>query len=185
MISSNDFRNGISIELEGDLLTIVEFLHVKPGKGQAFVRTKMKSLITGNTLEKTFKAGEKVPRAHIEKKSMQYLYPSDDMYVFMDNDSYEQYNISKENMGDALRWLKDGATMDILMHETRIIGVEAPAHIELKITHTEPGFKGDTAQGGNKPATVETGATIQVPLFVEIGDRVLVDTRSGEYLRRV
>jgi elongation factor P len=185
MISSNDFRNGISIELDNNLYTIVEFLHVKPGKGQAFVRTKLKNIRSGAVLEKTFKAGEKVPRAIINRKTMQYLYSSGDSYVFMDNENYEQYTVSKEMMGDALKWLKDGASMDILMHDEQVIGVEPPAHMELEITHTEPGFKGDTAQGGTKPATLETGATVNVPLFVEIGDRILVDTRSNEYLRRV
>lgn len=185
MISSNDFRNGITIELDGQLYTIVEFLHVKPGKGQAFVRTKMKNLVKGNVVEKTFRAGEKVPRAHIETRSMQYLYPSGEAFVFMDNENFEQIEITQEAMGDARKWLKDGASMDILLHEERVIGVEPPAHMELEITHTEPGFKGDTAQGGTKPATLETGATVNVPLFVEQGEVILVDTRSGEYLRRV
>jgi elongation factor P len=185
MISSNDFRNGMTIELEGNLLTIVEFLHVKPGKGQAFVRTKMKNVKTGAVLEKTFKAGEKVPRAIISKRIMQYLYSSGDTYIFMDNETYEQFTIPEEIMGDALKWLKDSAEMEVMMHEEQIIGVEPPAHMELEITHTEPGFKGDTAQGGTKPATLETGATINVPLFVEIGTKVLVDTRTGEYLKRV
>lgn len=185
MISSNDFRNGMTIELNGELFTIVEFLHVKPGKRQAFVRTKLKSLKTGNTLEKTFRAGEKVPRAHITRRKMQFLYPTGDSYVFMDTETYEQVEIHKDIMGDALRWLKDGAEMEVLFHDDLAIGVEAPAHMELEVTHTEPGFKGDTAQGGSKPATLETGTTINVPLFVEIGDVVLVDTRTGEYLRRV
>lgn len=185
MISSNDFKNGMTIEVDGTLYTIVEFQHVKPGKGQAFVRTKIKNLITGATLEKTFKAGEKVPRAHIEKKTMQYLYSAGDSYVFMDTESYDQINVPKESMGDSIKWLKDGANMDVLFHGDTVISVEAPAHMELEVTHTEPGFKGDTAQGGTKPATLETGATINVPLFIEIGEKVLVDTRTGEYLRRV
>ncbi len=185
MVSSNDFRNGMTIQLDGDLYTIVEFLHVKPGKGQAFVRTKIKSLKSGNTLEKTFKAGEKVPRAHIDHRNMQYLYPSGDMFVFMDNDSFEQIEIPAEVMGEALKWLKDGANMDVQLHENLVIGVEPPAHMELEVVHTEPGFKGDTAQGGTKPAEIETGTVIQVPLFVEIGTKVLVDTRSSQYLRRV
>lgn len=185
MITSNDFKNGMTIELEGNLYTVVEFQHVKPGKGQAFVRTKLKSLKTGNTLEKTFKAGEKVQSAHISMRNMQYLYATGDEYVFMDNESYEQIHITAEMMGDALKWIKDGANMDVKMHEDVVIGVEPPAHMELEVTHTEPGFKGDTAQGGNKPATLETGATINVPLFIEIGDKILVDTRSSEYLKRV
>jgi len=184
MISSNDFKNGMTIEIDGTLYNIVEFLHVKPGKGQAFVRTKMKNLITGQVLEKTFRAGEKVTRAHIETRNMQYLYPTGDMYVFMDNETYEQVELAEEVMGEALKWLKDGASMDVLFHEERAIGVEPPAHMVLEVTHTEPGFKGDTAQGGTKPATVETGATVNVPLFVENGEKILVDTRSGEYLKR-
>lgn len=185
MVSSNDFRNGMTIEVDGELFTIVEFLHVKPGKGQAFVRTKMKSLKTGNVLEKTFRAGEKVPRAHIERRNMQYLYPSGDMFVFMDNETFEQVEIPEETMGEALQWLKDGANMEVLMHDGLVLGVEPPAHMELEVTHTEPGFKGDTAQGGTKPATLETGVTVQVPLFVEIGQKILVDTRSTNYLKRV
>lgn len=184
MISSNDFKNGMTIELEGTLYNIVEFLHVKPGKGQAFVRTKLKNLIKGNVVEKTFRAGEKVPRAHIKTKDMQYLYTTGDSYVFMDNESFEQTEIHADSMGDALKWLKDGANMSVLMHEEKVVGVEPPAHMELEITHTEPGFKGDTAQGGTKPAELETGAVVNVPLFVDIGEKILVDTRSGEYLRR-
>ena len=143
MISSNDFKNGVTIELDGTLYTIVEFLHVKPGKGAAFVRTKLKNLKSGNVLERTFKAGEKVPRAHITKKIMQYLYPAgDDEFVFMDNESFEQIHIPKETMGDALKWLKDGAEMEIMLHEETVIGVEPPSHMELVVTHCEPGFKG-------------------------------------------
>ncbi|MFP4498508.1 MAG: elongation factor P [Vulcanimicrobiota bacterium] len=185
MISSNDFRNGMTIILDGELYNIVEFLHVKPGKGAAFVRTKIKSLKSGNVLEKTFRAGEKVERAHVTSREMQYLYPSDDIHVFMDNETFIQYNITEETMGDAMKWLKDGANMQVQLHDDTVIGVEAPAHMELEITHTEPGFKGDTAQGGTKPAELETGATVNVPLFVNQGEKILVDTRSGEYLRRV
>lgn len=184
MISSNDLRNGMTVELDRTLFTIVEFLHVKPGKGQAFVRTKLKNLITGQVLEKTFRAGEKMRRAHIETINMQYLYPTGDMYVFMDNETYEQVEIAREVMGEALKWLRDGASMDVQFHDDRAIGVEPPAHMVLEVTHTEPGFKGDTAQGGTKPATVETGATVNVPLFVETGQKILVDTRNGEYLKR-
>jgi len=184
MITSNDFRNGMTIELDGNLYTIVEFLHVKPGKGPAFVRTKIKSLKSGNVLEKTFRAGEKVKSAHIERREMQFLYPSEDIFVFMDNETFEQTDIHKQVMGDALKWLKDGANMTVLFHENLAIGVEAPAHMALEVTQTDPGFKGDTAQGGTKPATVETGAIINVPLFVEQGEKIMVDTRNGSYLKR-
>lgn len=185
MITSNDFRNGMTIELDGNLFTIVEFLHVKPGKGSAFVRTKIRNLKSGNVLEKTFRAGEKVMRAHIERSEMQYLYTSGDRYVFMDNETFEQTEIPPEAMGDALKWVRDGVTMGVLAHDGVVIGVEPPSHLECVITHTEPGFKGDTAQGGTKPAVLDTGATVNVPLFVDNGEKILVDTRSGEYLRRV
>lgn len=184
MVSSNDFKNGMTIELDGELYTIVEFQHVKPGKGQAFVRTKLKSLKTGNVHEKTFRAGEKVPKAHITQRNMQFLYPTGDFYVFMDNETFEQVNIHKDVMGEAIKWLKDGANMDVLFHEDLAIGVEPPPHMVLEVTYTEPGIRGDTAQGGTKPATLETGTTINVPLFIEKGEKVLVDTRSCEYLKR-
>ena len=184
MITSNDFRNGMTIVLDGNLFTIVEFLHVKPGKGNAFVRTKIKSLKSGNVLEKTFRAGEKVQSAHIERRDMQFLYNSDDIYVFMDNDTYEQTEITADAMGDALKWLRDSVNMSVMFYENLVIGVEPPAHLEVEVVHTEPGFKGDTAQGGNKPAKVDTGATVNVPLFVEIGEKIMVDTRSGNYLKR-
>ena len=185
MITSNDFRNGMTIELDGNLFTVVEFLHVKPGKGNAFVRTKIRSLKSGNVLEKTFRAGEKVMRAHIDRSEMQYLYTSGDRYVFMDNETFEQTEIPPEAMGEALKWVRDGVNMGVLSHEGVVIGVEPPSHMECTITHTEPGFKGDTAQGGTKPAELDTGATVNVPLFVNNGEKILVDTRSCEYLRRV
>jgi elongation factor P len=184
MITSNDFRNGMTIEIDGQLMTIVEFLHVKPGKGSAFVRTKLKNLKTGYSVEKTFRAGEKVTRAHIERKQMQYLYASGTDYVLMDNESYEQVTIAKETMGDGGKWIKEGMEVSVLFHDVEPLGVDIPNFVELKVTETEPGFKGDTATGGTKPATLETGAVIQVPLFVNVDDMLQIDTRSGNYMRR-
>lgn len=185
MISTNDFRNGVTIEMEGGLWTIVEFLHVKPGKGSAFVRSKLKNIKTGYTLEKTFRAGEKVTLAHIERREMQFLYKQDTDYVFMDNKSYDQITLPEDQIGDNKFWIKDSSNIYVLFHDENAIGIEVPNFIELKITHTEPGFKGDTATGATKPATLETGAVIQVPLFVDSSDVVQVDTRTGTYLKRV
>ncbi len=185
MITSNDFKNGMTIELDGQLMTVVEFLHVKPGKGSAFVRTKLKNLRTGYCVDKTFKAGEKLTKAHIEKKSMQFLYTNDNEYTFMDNDSFDQITIMEDLVGDAKKWLKEGMDLHIMFHDTTPLGVEVPNFVELKVTMTEPGYKGDTATGGTKAATLETGATIQVPLFIEMDEVLQIDTRTGQYLRRV
>jgi elongation factor P len=185
MISTNDLRNGVSIELDGDIYTVVEFLHVKPGKGSAFVRTKLKNLKTGYILEKTFRAGEKLPHAHIERRPMQYLYKTDDGIVFMDTKTYDQINLFENQIGENLKWLKEGTEVSVLFYQENPIGVDIPNFVELTVTFTEPGFKGDTATGGTKPATLETGAVIQVPLFVELNDKVQVDTRTGTYLKRV
>lgn len=185
MITSNDFKNGMTIELDGQLMTVVEFLHVKPGKGSAFVRTKLKNLRTGFCVEKTFKAGEKLTKAHIEKKSMQFLYANDNEYTFMDNETFDQINISEDMVSDAKKWMKEGTDVHIMFHETTPLGVEVANFVELKVAETEPGFKGDTATGGTKPATLETGAIIQVPLFIEPDELLQIDTRTGQYLRRV
>ena len=185
MISVNDFRTGITIELDGVLWQVVDFQHVKPGKGAAFVRSKLKNLAKGTTVEKTFRGGEKVQRAIVERKPFQYLYASDDDYVFMNNDTYEQVQLTAEFIGDGLKWLKDSMDVQIVFHGDKILEVEMPNFVELKVTQTDPGLKGDTAQGGSKPATVETGAIVTVPLFVEEGDVLQIDTRSGEYLKRV
>lgn len=185
MISVNDFKTGITIELEGDLWQVIDFQHVKPGKGAAFVRTKIKNLRKESTIEKTFRGGEKVKRAIVEKKPYQFLYATGDDFVFMDNNTYEQVQMTAEKIGDGLKWLKDSMEVSITFHGTDILGVEMPNFVELKVTETDPGLKGDTAQGGSKPATVETGAVVTVPLFVEEGDVLQIDTRSGEYLRRV
>lgn len=185
MISVNDFRTGITIELEGNLFTVVDFQHVKPGKGSAFVRSKLRNLKTGYVLEKTFRAGEKVSRAHIERRDMQFLYHSDEDYTFMDNQTYDQITLQASQIGEGIKWLKDGTVIGVLFYDTLAIGVDIPNFVELAVTHTEPGFKGDTATGGSKPATVETGAVVQVPLFIEIGDVIQIDTRTSTYLRRV
>ena len=184
-ISVNDFRTGITIELDGQLYQVVDFQHVKPGKGAAFVRSKLKNIEKGTTVEKTFRGGEKVQRAIVERKPYQYLYASDDDFVFMDNSTYEQVTVSNQLMGDGLKWLKDSMEVQIVFHGDRILEVEMPNFVELEVTQTDPGLKGDTAQGGSKPATVETGAVVTVPLFVEEGDVLQIDTRSGEYLKRV
>ena len=185
MITSNDFKNGITIELDGQLMTVVEFLHVKPGKGSAFVRTKLKNVRTGFCVDKTFKAGEKVIQARIEKKSMQFLYANDGAYTFMDNETFDQIELGEDLVGDAKKWMIEGMDVHILFHDTTALGVEVPNFVELKVTATDPGFKGDTATGGSKPATLETGTVIQVPLFVNEGEKLQIDTRTGQYLKRV
>lgn len=185
MISSNDFKTGLTLELDGQLYTIVDFQHVKPGKGSPFVRTKLKNIKTGYTVEKTFNAGEKLNRAHIERMEMQYLYSTGSEYVFMDKNTYEQHHFNAEVLGDAAKYLKEGMNISVQSHEGAFFGVEVPNFVELKVVATEPGFKGDRVSGATKPATLETGAVIQVPLFVEIGDVIQVDTRTHQYLKRV
>lgn len=185
MISTNDFRTGLTIEVEGEIYTVVEFQHVKPGKGSAFVRSKLKNLRTGAVIERTFRAGEKVPRAHLERKEMQYLYREGDSFVFMDNETYEQVSLTPDQLGDSVKYLKDNMNIYLLTHDGNLIGVELPNFVELEVVAADPGVRGDTATGGTKSATLETGLTIQVPLFVEVGDVVRVDTRTGEYLERV
>ncbi|MHB1506108.1 MAG: elongation factor P [Sulfobacillus sp.] len=184
MISSNDFRNGLTIAIDGVLYTIVEFQHVKPGKGSAFVRVKMRNVRTGSTVERTFNAGEKVNRAQLEGKEVQFLYQDADAYTFMDTSSYEQITLNRAALGDALNFLKESLTISLELYEGEVVGVELPNSVELEVTQTEPGIKGDTAQGATKPATLETGYTVRVPLFVNIGDRLVIDTRSGNYISR-
>lgn len=184
MISVNDLRKGMTISLDDGVYSVVEFLHVKPGKGAAFVRTTLKNVRTGNVVERTFRAGERVERAHIESREMQYLYTTGDEYVFMDTETYEQVTLTTEQLGDAPSYMKENMNIYIQFYQGQAIGVELPNTVELQVVHTEPGFKGDTAQGATKPATLETGLVIQVPLFVENGDVVKVDTRTGEYLSR-
>ncbi len=185
MISAGDFRNGVTFELDGQIFQIIEFQHVKPGKGAAFVRTRIKNVITGATVERTFNPTDKMPKAHIERKDMQYLYNDGDLYYFMDVETYEQMPIGQKSIGDALKFVKENMVCKILSHKGNVFGIEPPTFVELEITETEPGFKGDTATGANKPATVETGAVIKVPLFVDKGEVVKIDTRTGEYMERV
>jgi elongation factor P len=184
-VSTNDLKNGMGLDLPEGLFTVVEFQHVKPGKGPAFVRTKLKNLRTGRSLEKTFRADEKLGHAIIDKREMQYLYRDGEDYVFMDNATYEQMNVSAASLGDAVLYLLDGASAILQMFDGEIVGVDLPASVELLITETEPGIQGDRVSGALKPATVETGLVVQVPLFVNQGDRIKVDTRSGDYLTRV
>lgn len=185
MISTNDFHTGLTIELDGEVYTVVDFQHVKPGKGSAFVRSKLKNVKTGYVIEKTFRAGEKLPRAHIDYREMQYLYSSGDENYFMDTSTYEQLVLSNETLGDAKKYLKENMVIGVQMYEGSPIGVELPNFVELAVVDTDPGLRGDTATGGSKPATLETGAVVQVPLFVNIGDVIRVDTRTGQYLERV
>ena len=184
MISSNDFRNGVSIDLDGEAYVVVDFQHVKPGKGSAFVRTKLKNVRTGGVVERTFAAGEKVPKAHLERKQMQYLYNDGD-YVFMDNNTYDQMTLTAEQIGPKLKYLKENMDLYILFFKGAILGVDFPPQVELTVTETEPGIKGDTATGGTKPATTETGSIIKVPFFINEGDVVRVNTETGEYIERV
>ena len=184
MISTNDMRPGQTLDIEGNLFTIVNYQHVKPGKGQAFVKTKLKNVKSGAVTDKTFRADEKVNLAVLDKREMQFLYEETAGLVFMDNESYEQLHVDPSLLGDARRFLKDGTTCLIPVYDGTPVGAELPVSMELEITETEPGVKGDRVSGALKPATVETGATIQVPLFFEIGDRIKVDTRNGEYMSR-
>ena len=185
MISAGDFRNGITIELEGNIYQIIEFQHVKPGKGAAFVRTKLKNIKSGGVVEKTFRPTEKCPQARIDRKDSQYLYADGDLFYFMDVETYDQIALSKDDIGDALKFVKENEMVKMCSHNGSVFAVEPPLFVELRITDTEPGFKGDTATGATKPAVVETGATVSVPLFVEQDDVIKIDTRTGEYLSRV
>jgi elongation factor P len=185
MITAGEFKNGITFELDGQVFQVVEFQHVKPGKGAAFVRTKLKNIITGATIERTFNPADKMPKAHIERKDMQYLYNDGDLYYFMDTETYEQLPISKDTVGDTFRFVKENMIVKILSFKGNVFGIEPPTFVELEVTETEPGFKGDTATGATKPATLETGAVVKVPLFINQGDMIRIDTRTGDYLERV
>ena len=185
MISAGDFKNGMTLEIDGNVFQIMEFQHVKPGKGAAFVRTKIKNVMNGGVVEKTFRPTEKFPAARIDRVDMQYLYADGDLYHFMDVNTYEQVALNDETIGDALKFVKENEMCKVCSYNGNVFSVEAPLFVELEITDTEPGFKGDTAQGATKPAVVETGATVYVPLFVDQGDRIKIDTRTGEYLSRV
>ena len=185
MISAGDFRNGLTLEIEGNVYQIMEFQHVKPGKGAAFVRTKIKNVMSGGVVEKTFRPTEKFPAARIDRVDMQYLYSDGDLFHFMDVNTYEQVALNQETIGDALKFVKENEMCKVCSYNGNVFSVEPPLFVELEITDTEPGFKGDTAQGATKPAVVETGATVYVPLFVDMGDKIKIDTRTGEYLSRV
>lgn len=185
MIAAGDFRNGVTIEFEGNIYQIIEFQHVKPGKGAAFVRTKLKNIKNGGVVEKTFRPTEKCPKAHVERTDMQYLYSDGDLYNFMHNETYDQIALSADAVGDAMKFVKENETVKVMSHNGDVFAVEPPLNVELLVTECEPGVKGDTATGATKPCTVETGATVNVPLFVNQGDRIKVDTRTGDYISRV
>ena len=184
MISTNDFRTGQTIEMEGDVYQVIDFQHVKPGKGAAFVRTKMRNVRTGAVIEKTFNAGEKLPKARIEKRDVQYLYNDGKSYNFMDMETFDQITMTDEQLGDAVKYLKENMIIQVMTFQEKSIGVEMPNFVELEVTDTAPGIKGDTASGGSKPATLESGAIVQVPFFINVGDKLQIDTRSGNYIKR-
>jgi elongation factor P len=185
MISAGDFRNGITFEYEGQVFQVVEFQHVKPGKGAAFVRTKIKNIITGSTIERTFNPSDKMENAMIERKDMQYMYNDGDLYHFMDTETYDQIPLNAQTVGDTLKFIKEEEIVKVLSYKGDVFGIEPPFFVTLKVTQTEPGFRGDTATGATKPATVETGASVKVPLFVDEGDMIKIDTRTGDYMERV
>lgn len=185
MILAGDFRNGTTFEMDSNVYKIVEFQHVKPGKGAAFVRTKLKNVITGQTIEKTFNPTEKVEEAQVTVQEMQYLYNDGELYTFMDTTTYEQVELNKSQIEDSLAYIKDGMLFKVLSYKGNVFGVEPPLFVELEVTYTEPGIKGATSTGQTKPCTVETGATFNVPIFVEIGDKIRIDTRTGSYMERV
>ena len=185
MISAGDFRNGLTLEIEGNVVQVIEFQHVKPGKGAAFVRTRLKNIKNGGIIEKTFRPTEKFPAAHIERSDMQYLYSDGDLFHFMNTETYDQIAMTEDQIGDSLKFVKENEMVKMLSHAGQVFAIEPPLFVELEITDTEPGFKGDTATGASKPAVVETGATVYVPLFVEQGDKIQIDTRTGEYMKRV
>lgn len=185
MVNVNDIKNGMTVEDEGNIYQVLEFSHVKPGKGAAFVRTKLKNVINGGVVEKTFRPTEKFPQARIDRVDMQYLYADGDLFNFMNMETYDQIAVDKTTVGDSLKFVKENEVVKICSYNGSVFAIEAPLFVELEITETEPGFKGDTAQGATKPAIVETGAQVNVPLFVEQGDKIKIDTRTGEYLSRV
>jgi len=184
LISVNDFRNGMTVELDGQIFLVLEFLHVKPGKGAAFVRTKLRNIETGSVTERTFRAGEKVTRAHLERREMQFLYSSGDEFTFMDNESFEQLVLNRSELEDQVPYLTENLTVIAVRHKERMIGVEVPNSVELTVVQTDPGVRGDTASGGSKPAKLETGLVVQVPFFINEGDRLRIDTRTGQYIER-
>ncbi|HBB35110.1 MAG TPA: elongation factor P [Cyanobacteria bacterium UBA8803] len=184
MISSNDFRTGVTIELDGSVWRVVEFLHVKPGKGSAFVRTKLKNVQSGSVVERTFRAGETVPQANLEKRTMQHTYKEGDQFVFMDMETYEESSLSATQIGERVKYLTEGMEVNVVSWGDQVLEVELPNSVVLEVINTDPGVKGDTATGGTKPATVSTGAQVMVPLFISIGERIKIDTRNDSYLGR-
>lgn len=184
MISVNDLKTGLTLELDNGLWSVIEFLHVKPGKGAAFVRTKLKNVESGNVIERTFRAGEKVGKASLDRREMQYLYKEGKEFIMMDMETYEQISVSDIQVGESVKYLKENMIVQILLHNGKVIGVDIPAHVELQVVDTPPSEKGNTSQGGTKPATLETGAVVNVPFFIANGDMIRVDTRSNEYLDR-
>ena len=184
MVTAGDFRNGVTFEMDGNVYSIIEFQHVKPGKGAAFVRTKIRNVISGAVTEKTFNPNDKFPTAFIERKDMEYLYNDGDLYYFMDNETYEQTPISPSILGDNFKFVKENMVCKVLSYKGNVFGVDPPNFVELQVTQTDPGFKGDTATNATKPATLETGAEIKVPLFIDEGEMIRIDTRTGEYMER-
>ena len=184
MVTAGDFRNGVTFEMDGDVYSIIEFQHVKPGKGAAFVRTKIRNVISGAVTEKTFNPNDKYPTAFIERKDMEYLYNDGDLYYFMDSETYEQLPISPNVLGDNFRFVNENMVCKVLSYKGNVFGIEPPNFVELQVTETEPGVKGDTATNDTKPATLETGAEIKVPIFINEGEMIRVDTRTGEYMER-
>lgn len=184
MVTAGDFRNGVTFEMDGNVLQVVEFQHVKPGKGAAFVRTKLKNVITGSVVETTFNPSDKFPTAYVERKDMQYLYNDGELYYFMDTETFDQIPLNAEKLSDNFKFVKENMIVKILSYKGNVFGIEPPFFVELQVTETEPGFKGDTATGASKPATLETGAVIKVPLFINEGETIRVDTRTGEYMER-
>lgn len=185
MIDTSDFRNGLSIEIDGEPYTLIYFQHVKPGKGGAFVRTKLRSVRSGNVFERTFRAGEKFEAAYLERKDLEFIYRAGDEYFFMDTETYDQTSFPESTLGSARKYLKEGMKVSVLAYKGETIGVEVPDTVELEVVETDPGLRGDTASGGSKPATLETGAVVQVPLFISVGEVIRVDTRTDAYLERV
>lgn len=185
MASTSEFKNGLTILLDGDVFQIIEFQHVKPGKGGAFVRTRLRKLATGQVIDKTYRAGESVEIARVERKMLQYLYHTGDDYVFMDNETFDQITMDQSQIGSQVKFLKDNSDVMVISHDEKVLGVELPDTIDVLVTQTDPGLKGDTASGGSKPATIETGAVVTVPLFVNEGERIRVDTRTEKYIERV
>ena len=185
MVVAGDFKNGVTFEMDGNVLQVIEFQHVKPGKGAAFVRTKLRNVITGAVTERTFSPTDKFENAYVERKEMQYLYGDGDLYYFMDNETFEQIPVDSEDVGDSLKFVKEGTDVTLKSYQGKVFAIDPPTTVELLITESEPGVKGNTATGATKPATVETGATVYVPLFVNEGDVIKIDTRTGEYLSRV